>query len=125
DAPSLLSEIYRFDWSAAAVRLFVFPVSFNVSASSAICDWLLRPPRAPELAMKLPLPAVSSAVASKPEPLPSRHSLIWSERPEICSLIWLRRDHRKTPAATAPPTAAAAAKGRSRAVSIQPLLYWL
>lgn len=59
------------------------------------------------------------------ERMSSAQSVIWSLRRPIWSLIWLRLDHRKTPAATAPAAAAAVVKGLSLAVSIQPLLYWL
>jgi hypothetical protein len=66
-------------------------------------------------------PAVSS-ISPLPEPMFCDHSLTWSLKRLIWSLIWLRRDHRKTPAPTAAAAAAAAAIGRSRAISITPPL---
>jgi hypothetical protein len=72
---------------------------------------------------------VRPAVSSPPQsleplcpPMFSAHSPIWSLRLLIWSLIWLRRDHRNTPAPTAAAAAAAAANGRSRAISIMPEL---
>jgi hypothetical protein len=53
------------------------------------------------------------------ERMSSAQSLTWSDKRLIWSLIWLRFDHRNTPAATAPAAAAAVFIGLSRAVSPQ------
>jgi hypothetical protein len=50
----------------------------------------------------------------------SVHSPIWSLSSLIWLLIWVRLDHRNSPAAAAPAAAAAAATGRSRTMSITP-----
>jgi len=71
-----------------------------------------------------PASTVSNSSSSLPDGMFSVHSLIWSLRLLSYSLIWLRRDQRKTPAPTAAAAVAAAAIGRSRALSIQLLLYW-
>jgi hypothetical protein len=70
-----------------------------------------------------PLPAISISRLELSDSMLSRQPLTWSLRLLSWSLIWLRRDQRKTPAPTAAAAAAAVATGRSRAVSIQPLLY--
>jgi hypothetical protein len=77
-----------------------------------------------ELVSSIP-PAVAISSPDPDQPRSSDQSLIWSLSRLICSLIWLRFDHRKTPAPTAAAAAAALAIGRSRTVPIQSLLYWL
>jgi hypothetical protein len=77
-----------------------------------------------ELVSSIP-PAVAISSPDPDQPRSSDQSLIWSLSRLICSLIWLRFVHRKTPAPTAAAAAAALAIGRSRTVPIQSLLYWL
>jgi len=60
---------------------------------------------------------------SEPERISSAQSVTCSLRRLIWSPIWLRFDHRNTPAPTAAAAAAALAIGRSRTVPIQSLLY--
>ena len=67
----------------------------------------------------LPPPCAMKPPFEPSDCMPSRHSPICSLRAgQICSLIWIRFDHRNMPAAAAPAAAAAAANGRSRALSI-------
>jgi hypothetical protein len=61
----------------------------------------------------------------EPERISSAQSVTCSLSRLIWSPIWLRFDHRNTPAPTAAAAAAALATGRSRTVPIQSLLYWL
>jgi hypothetical protein len=82
----------------------------------------IRDPDDPELD---PLLRSDRSPSSLRLDMPSAQPVTWSLRLLIWSLIWLRRDHRNTPAPTAAAAAAAVAIGRSLAVSIQPLLYWL
>jgi hypothetical protein len=69
------------------------------------------------------LSAISNS--SSPERMFPVQSLIWSLRLLNWLLIWLRLDHRNTPAPTEAAATAAAAIGLSLTVSIQSLLYWL
>ena len=69
----------------------------------------------------LPAPAVSSSFSSLERMFPVQ-SLIWSLRLLNWLLIWLRLDHRNTPAPTEAAATAAAAIGLSFTVSIQSLL---
>jgi hypothetical protein len=71
------------------------------------------------------MPAMAISLFDPDKPRSSDQSVIWSLSRLICSLIWLRFDHRNTPAPTAAAAAAALAIGRSRTLSIQSLLYWL
>jgi hypothetical protein len=62
---------------------------------------------------------IASSRLLLPERMSSAQSVTCSLRRLIWLLIWLRFDHRNTPAATAPAAAAAVFTGLSLAVSVQ------